>query len=76
MVTCTLHPNRTAPRTGTWPFSHGCCPPPVSSHERPGALSLPTKPPFGSHVAPPCPAHPQKLTDAGSPSQGQWAVLG
>lgn len=44
MVTCTLHPNRTAPRTGTWPFSHGCCPPPVSSHERPGALSLPTKP--------------------------------
>ena len=32
--------------------------------------------PFGSHMIPPCPAHPQRLTDAGSLFQGQRAVLG
>lgn len=72
-VPCT--PTGRLPRTGTWPpFHHGCCRLQCLVM-RPGALSLPLAPirkPRGSSV----PCTPQRLTDAGSPSQGQWAVLG
>ena len=54
-VTCTLHPKGTAPRTGAWLFSDGCCLPPASSHEKPEALGLPPstiRKPHGSSM--PC----------------------